>query len=538
MKKLYIFVLLILCFCTFFVHNAAILPDIMECRNIVTAREMVEENHWLVPTMNGELRLAKPPLPTWVAAMVETLAPDNLSAQRAMAGMAATMLVIFFFLFGRRLTGSDLFAWVSTLVLLTSYNIILMGRTASWDIYAHGFMLGAIWFMTKFLYDEGPHWGDALLAGLFMALSFMSKGPVSFYALLLPFLVSALIFRRPSIHRKGLPLAAMIACFLIVGGVWYVYICIFHADMAFQIWGHESTAWFNHNTRPWFYYWTFFLETGIWALVLLTSLAFPYWKRRFSAPRPYLFVLLWLALQVVFLSFFPEKKNRYLLPLLIPAAYCVGYLICYWHKLSESKTPDVAFRVNAIAISVVCSALPVLGYVFMYRTGILSLPSFILLTIVLIAILVWLWIATLHFHPLSLLCGVVAVFVMAELFVMPHIGSMVNNPDYTSISSTRENQLLKPLPFYYIKGDPLRIELVYDAHKKILPLNVSDTAALMKVLPCALITYDRVNEVLSPAILCKISALPVGRYDNNRRAPHSRFYKQDFICYVSILRKK
>ena len=34
---------------------------IMEARNFITAREMVQDNHWLLTTMNGEARYQKPP---------------------------------------------------------------------------------------------------------------------------------------------------------------------------------------------------------------------------------------------------------------------------------------------------------------------------------------------------------------------------------------------------------------------------------------------------------------------------------------------
>lgn len=50
--------LLVFC-CSFFINNGAIFADIMESRNIITAREMVYDHNWLVPTMNGELRLGK-----------------------------------------------------------------------------------------------------------------------------------------------------------------------------------------------------------------------------------------------------------------------------------------------------------------------------------------------------------------------------------------------------------------------------------------------------------------------------------------------
>ena len=41
---------------------------IMEARNFITAREMVQDNNWLLTTMNGEPRYQKPPLPTWLSA--------------------------------------------------------------------------------------------------------------------------------------------------------------------------------------------------------------------------------------------------------------------------------------------------------------------------------------------------------------------------------------------------------------------------------------------------------------------------------------
>lgn len=57
-------------------NNEVITPDIMESRNIITAREMVYDGHWMVPTMNGDLRLEKPPLPTWLTAVAELAVPS------------------------------------------------------------------------------------------------------------------------------------------------------------------------------------------------------------------------------------------------------------------------------------------------------------------------------------------------------------------------------------------------------------------------------------------------------------------------------
>ena len=112
---------------TFFVNNRTLQPDIMESRNLVTAREMVTTGNWLVPTMNGELRLEKPPLPTWISAVVESVSPDNIAAQRAVASLFGVMLVVFFFLLCRDVLKVD--AVIAVILLCTCYQFMLMART-------------------------------------------------------------------------------------------------------------------------------------------------------------------------------------------------------------------------------------------------------------------------------------------------------------------------------------------------------------------------------------------------------------------------
>lgn len=146
----------IVCIAAFFVHNATLTPDIMESRNIITAREMVYDGNWLVPTMNGELRLEKPPLPTWLTAIAELVAPDCLALQRAMAGLAAVMLVMYFMRFAKYVLRMN--PIVPTLVLCTCYSVVLMGRTASWDIYCHAFMMGAIYHVARGLSSKPVSW--------------------------------------------------------------------------------------------------------------------------------------------------------------------------------------------------------------------------------------------------------------------------------------------------------------------------------------------------------------------------------------------
>ena len=206
------------CLAAFFVNNRMITPDIMESRNIITAREMVYEGHWLVPTMNGGVRLEKPPLPTWLTAVAEILSPDNLALQRGMAGLAALLLVFYFWKFARHVLHLE--PLIPTLLLCTCYNVILMGRTASWDIYCHAFMMGGIYHLARALGVSQPGaWWHFLAAGVFTGLSILSKGPVSLYALFLPFLISYGCTYHPTIKGKGLAVVTMAVVAIVVGTV-------------------------------------------------------------------------------------------------------------------------------------------------------------------------------------------------------------------------------------------------------------------------------------------------------------------------------
>ena len=193
-----ILLLSIVCIITFFVNNQVLVPDIMESRNIITAREMARGGDWIVPTMNGELRLEKPPLPTWVTAIAEMAAPDNVALQRGRAGRAALLLPFFFYKYASRVLKIE--PVVPTLLLCTCYNVILMGRTASWDIYTHAFMMGGIYFLALALQKERRSWGDFMGFAIFTGLSIMSKGPVSLFALFLPFLLSSCSWLSPKMR--------------------------------------------------------------------------------------------------------------------------------------------------------------------------------------------------------------------------------------------------------------------------------------------------------------------------------------------------
>lgn len=532
----------LLCFFTFFINNRVIVPDIMESRNIITAREMVYEGHWMVPTMNGELRLEKPPLPTWVTALAEKIAPDDIGLMRGMAGLAGVLLVIFFYLTAEQLTHNRRHAFLSTLLLMTCYSVILMGRTASWDIYCHAFMMGAIYYLIRALSARTTAVKEFTMAGIFMGLSFMSKGPVSFFGLLLPFLLAYNYYYRPSMKGKWRWTIIMITICLLIGSWWYLYIYIFHPEAMAYVMHKESGSWINHNVRPWYYYWKFFLEAGVWSLLLLTSIFLPIWSLKERKEKKFLMPLVWLLLSVFLLSLMPEKKSRYLLPILMPASYTMGYLIMLWDKrlrdYRRHRIDKLLYRINAWLLTFVVLILPIAAYLFIYVPGYMSLTPLIILSVVILLIAIYLGFAATRLYPIRMVTGIVILFAVAECFVMPLLKDVINNPDMKSVALTRHNGKLDGIPFYYNEKNDLRIELVYAAHRKIRPLNVQNIDSVIAALPCAIMTHKGAALELPKALWQQVDTTYIGCYDDNRRPKNNKRYSDSFIYHITLLKKK
>lgn len=342
--------LLLVCLVSCFVHLGAPEASLMEARNFTAAREMAAGGSWLLPTLNGELRLAKPPLPTWaVAAVLRLTGPtDNLALLRLPAALMATLLVLFFWQLAQKLT-ADLpgeaaapghTGWLAALVLASSLLLLTVGRDGQWDIFSTSFMTGALWTLVRGGRQAGAGYGWFALGGFLIGLSILSKGPVAPYAILLPFigcLRSPLNVARPAPcgHWRGGLLAASVA--LLIGVAWPLYVFWHVAPQALGVAQLEMAAWADRHVKPYWYYGQFPVFTGVWAVVALAALAVPYARPRLARYVPYGFVGGWMVAALVLLSLVPEKKTRYMLPLLLPLALLIGGMLRHWEVVFREQ---------------------------------------------------------------------------------------------------------------------------------------------------------------------------------------------------------
>lgn len=358
--------LAVLMYATVFAHRDVLGVDIMESRNLITAREMIETGRWFLPTLHGEPRLAKPPLPTWLTAAAMLAGNDgqdtNLSVNRVPSALAALLLAVSLFGLTRHWTGSAVAAAWATAFLATSYMFVLMARRNSWDIYCHAFMLAALWGMAVIVDSSVPRKKMAVGTGLLLGLSGLSKGPVSYYALLLPFTVALLStggWKGVRAHGKELGLALGIG--IALSSVWFTAAWLAMPHDFSRMVSTEQSAWLVEHTKPFWFYLQFPLMTGIWALLACAAL-WPGHARPLVQPLlQYWRPVLWSIGCVLLLMLVTEKKDRYLLPVLIPLCQLMGVYVTGLLRDPEKggRFGRLLVAANSMVFGFACIGIPV-----------------------------------------------------------------------------------------------------------------------------------------------------------------------------------
>ncbi|HEU4791572.1 MAG TPA: hypothetical protein VFS71_17930 [Flavobacterium sp.] len=440
----YAFWLFIVACLMLFPHLDVIEVNIMEARNFITAREMATHNHWILTTLNDLPRYEKPPLPTWLTAVFGIIFGfDSVYGMRIPVALITLLLVFGVYKFSQKLGLSKQQSFRNGLILITSFYIYFAGRDNQWDMYTHSFMVVCILFLWDLLNDSKKPLFNAVIAGLFFGFSFLSKGPISVYALLLPFLIAYGFTYKFQLKDKKVYLILILALGIIIGLSWPLYVKWADPVTSLKVTKIESSRWGNYNTRPFYYYWSFFTQSGIWTVPALIALIYPYLKSRVSNLKAYQFTLIWTLASVVLLSIVPEKKSRYLLPVLIPMALNTGfyieYLINNFKNISLKKEKGIIHFAFGL-IGIICVVIPV-GIFIKVKNDLAGFEFWLIgLTLSLLAIGYVLFTNLRNKNFTKVFYAVIAVQVAVVLFGIPFTKLILKNPDYASAKTIRNKE--------------------------------------------------------------------------------------------------
>lgn len=469
LENKYLLLLIFAAIAVFFINLDAIYINIMEARNFITAREMLNDNNWIFTTMNAEPRYEKPPLPTWLTAIsMSVFGMEGLFGLRLPSAIMGLILVVFIYKLLLKITKNIELSFVAGLIATTSFYIVFSSRDGQWDIYTHSFMMLAIFWLYK-LYNSTKNWYlYALVSGLFIGCSILSKGPVSLYALFLPFLIAyGIIYKFDGTKARWKALTLLILVALISGGWWNLYVYLFDTRAVAEITSQETGRWLNYNVRPFYYYWSFFIQSGLWTIPSFVALLYPYLKDRVSNKKAYKFTLLWTLASVFLLSVIPEKKSRYLLPVLIPmamnTAFYIEFLFNYFKSLKTKEAAVIYFHFGIFAI--VGCIFPIAAY-FYFESFLQDILIWYILSSIflfIIGVLMFRFLILKKIKPLFYL----SIFFLVSIvwFGLPMASKINVNKDYNSIVNINRHLKEYNAPVYEIND--FAPEMIWEYGKPI-----------------------------------------------------------------------
>jgi 4-amino-4-deoxy-L-arabinose transferase-like glycosyltransferase len=339
-----------------------------EPRYAQVAREMLARHDWTTPTLGGKAWLEKPVLYYWQAMLAYVVFGVSDWAARIPSAADATLMVLAVYLFLRRLRFG--FHLDGALMTASAAGIVGFAHAASPDMpLAATFTVAMLAWYAWWETGEKPY-----LAGFygFLALATLAKGPVAPVLAGAIVILFALLAKDSRIVLKTLWIPGMLL-FSVVALPWYVAVQV-HNPEFFRVFVLEhnlarfGTNLYHHKQPFWFYVPVAAIGLTPWIVFTVVSgieMVRAWWSERTalfeSGDALNVFLLLWLAVPVLFFSLSQSKLPGYILPALPAGALLVAEYVRR-HVDGQDQTPLWTIVVHAaVAAALVVPAL-MIGY--------------------------------------------------------------------------------------------------------------------------------------------------------------------------------
>jgi 4-amino-4-deoxy-L-arabinose transferase-like glycosyltransferase len=335
-------------------------PD--ETRYAVVAREMRETGQWVLPHLNGAIYAEKPPLFFWAVNLsVFLLGKDSELANRLPAALAGLATIFLTFFFGERLFNSRV-GFLSALILATCLFFPQISRCMVLDsLFTLLFLLTLSCFYLGYEKEEGRR-KYYFLAGLFMGLGVLTKGPVAYLTLPLFFIYAFLQRGLKRFWSYDLLLGFLFS--LAIVSVWLIPACIIGGeDYTRRILLQQTvTRLFGRgdrvHARPFFFYFVRFpAEFLPWIVFLPTALVFAFRRGDAIRRKELLFLSVWFIFVFIFFTFVRGKKDNYILPLYPAGSILLGW---FWDTLIHSRGREKGVIAGILVLT--CMVLAAFGF--------------------------------------------------------------------------------------------------------------------------------------------------------------------------------
>ncbi len=320
---------------------------------------------WLNPTINGGLRLNKPPMLIWLNMLAWTGIDPEASTAEQIMGRArlvtiglGLVLVGSIYWMGRTLDprtgdprtgdprqgGARLGLSSGLIACTTPLFFQMQARMASYDMHLVAWAAlasaAAMWAMQPFVETRSLRravlgW---MICGVAAGLSVMSKNPLG---LLVCGLLIGIISVMDWGHIRGRLLGLLIAAFFcsIVVAPWYCYQYIRDPQTAMALWGNEFSG--RDSSRHGQFFYVILLRLALpWTLWVIGGLFHPFMSSVGAERRRRLIPWLWFVSILVIFSLHGGKAARYILPILPAMALIAAQVFNDHQRLADRGEAD------------------------------------------------------------------------------------------------------------------------------------------------------------------------------------------------------
>lgn len=285
-----------------------------EARRAIPASIMFSSGDWLLPRINGELYLTKPPLLYWLSTIAaHLLGSANEWAVRLPSALAASAMVIISYRYALRRFG----AWPALFtaqILIANAGFAMFARRAEIEMLLAMLCSSALLAALQYTRGDGSrNW--LRLSYFLLGLAMLTKGPLALLFVTLPLLVGAL-HGRSTRQWAALRDPPGWIIFLVVGLSWYavvtwqlgpdIWATIAKKDMLNKMQGAAGEPFYNY------FLW---LLTDFFPVGLLFFVAPLATWRRWKTQGDRTALLIAVAVPLLLYTLFSDKHAKYLLPI-------------------------------------------------------------------------------------------------------------------------------------------------------------------------------------------------------------------------------
>ena len=327
---------------------------------------MLARHDWVTPTLGGSAWLEKPPLYFWQAMAAYRLFGVSDWAARLPSVFDALVLVLVVYWFLRRFRSG--FELDGALMLASAASVVGYARAASMDMaLAAAFTIAMLAWYAWFERGSRQHLAAFYV---FMALGMLAKGPVAPFLAAVVIVIFAVAQRSMQIARKTL-WPPGIALFCAVGLPWYVLAQLRNPQF-FRVFILEhnlarfGTNLYHHPEPFWYYVPVTLLGWVPWSVFVTAALAVAIWQfRNRDVDTLSAFLVIWIAVTVVFFSISQSKLPGYILPAMPPGILLVAEYVR--GRVMQKPRLAIAGLHAALSASLIFSALMVQYILLQHR---------------------------------------------------------------------------------------------------------------------------------------------------------------------------